>query len=140
MKKITSYIMMSVLMLTPLLAQQNSQGVKVVQQKIEKQGERLSTAFDIVVDDVKVSSNEMLIVTPVLRSNTSQDSLELDPAVMMGKTRDKVVRRMEKIGKPSAMPENVRLRDIRKNGLHHSAERIGGEQSRVAKPAICPFL
>lgn len=116
MKKITSYIMMSVLMLTPLLAQQNSQGVKVVQQKIEKQGERLSTAFDIVVDDVKVSSNEMLIVTPVLRSNTSQDSLELDPVVMMGKTRDKVVRRMEKIGKPSAMPENVRLRDIRKNG------------------------
>ena len=127
MKKITSYIMMSVLMLTPLLAQQNSQGVKVVQQKIEKQGERLSTAFDIVVDDVKVSSNEMLIVTPVLRSNTSQDSLELDPVVMMGKTRDKVVRRMEKIGKPSAMPENVRLRDIRKNGTEQHLQYVADQ-------------
>lgn len=103
-------------MAAPLFAQEKQLNIKVEQQNIQKQNNELQTTFDIVLDDeVKLTKNDMLIVTPVLRSNTTEDSLVMQPVVVMGKTRDRVVRRMDKIGKWSPMPDDAILKDVRKN-------------------------
>lgn len=96
-------------------AQSGTNGISVVAQKSIKENDRLSVNFDIVLDDAQISRNDMLTFIPVLRSNTSADSLELDPAVVMGSTRAKVVERQQKLGEPSAMPSKVFSSLIRKN-------------------------
>ena len=109
-------VALAMLMIAPLVVAQNNKApIKVAQQTAEKDNDRLNTSFNVVLDDLNLDRNDMIIMTPVLKSNTSDDSLVLDPVVVLGKTRDKVVRRNIKYNNPSPMPENVYASLLRKN-------------------------
>lgn len=109
-------VMLAVLILTPsVFAQSNEGPIKVLQQSANKDNDKLNANFDVVLDDLKLNRNDMIIMTPVLKSNTSDDSLVMEPIVVLGKTRDKVVRRNIKYNNPSPMPENSYISLKRKN-------------------------
>ena len=111
-------VMLAVLILTPAVFAQSNEGpIKVLQQSANKDNDKLNANFDVVLDDLKLNRNDMIIMTPVLKSNTSEDSLVLEPIVVLGKTRDKVVRRNIKYNNPSPMPENSYISLKRKNGM-----------------------
>ena len=86
---------------------QSERTVKVEASEFVKQNERLSVAFDMILNDVQLNRNNLLMVTPVLRSNATGDSLELAPVAVAGATREKVIRRNKKFGKPSGVPDNA---------------------------------
>ncbi len=86
---------------------QSERTVKVEASEFVKQNERLSVAFDMILNDVQLNRNNLLMVTPVLRSNATGDSLELAPVAVAGTTREKVIRRNKKFGKPSGVPDNA---------------------------------
>lgn len=110
-------VMLSVLMFVPsVIAQNYDTSIKVTQQLAEKKNNKLNTSFDVVFDDnFKLGRNDMIIMTPVLKSNTSEDSIVFEPIVLVGKVRDKVIRRNQKYGNASPMPINVYSTLKRKN-------------------------
>ncbi len=69
---------------------------------------------NIVPSNIKVRASEMLVLTPVLHSNTSEDSLEFAPVVILGKLRSKLVERAQKLKSPSPLPDNVTAKIIQK--------------------------
>lgn len=121
---------LAMLMFVPsIFAQESKAPIQVLKQVAEKESEMLNTSFDIMLDDkFKLGANDMIILTPVLKSNTSDDSLVLEPMVVMGKTRDKVIRRNQKYRNASAMPNEVFSSLLRKN----KSEQLLSYNSSVA--------
>lgn len=58
-----------------------------------KENNTLSVYMDIVLDALKIGSDEMLTLTPVLTANTGTQSRALPPAVVNGRRRQKMVER-----------------------------------------------
>ena len=58
-----------------------------------KENNTLSVYMDIVLDALKIGSDEMLTLTPVLTANTGTQSRALPPAVVNGGRRQKMVER-----------------------------------------------
>ncbi|WP_294080484.1 DUF3868 domain-containing protein [Proteiniphilum sp. UBA5384] len=76
-------------------------GITIENETAVKQGDRVSVSFDITFDALKVKRNNMLVLTPLLKSNrNSHESLILAPVVVAGKKRVKVLRRKSALGEP----------------------------------------
>ena len=64
-----------------------------------KQYDRLSVSFDISLDALQVQNNNMLLLTPVLKSNANNlDNVALEPVVVAGKKRNKALVRKQVLG------------------------------------------
>lgn len=109
---------LALLMFAPMAVAQGSDNpIRIVKESAEKKSNKLTTSFDVVLGkSLKVGRNDMIIMTPVLKSKTSDDVLMLDPVVVMGGTRDKVVRRNLKYKNETALPDNTLSKLKRKNG------------------------
>lgn len=74
-------------------------GINIGDPAAVKQRDRLSVSFNIALDGLKVKSNDMLALTPVLKSNeNSLDSITLAPVVVAGRQRYKVLQRKQVLG------------------------------------------
>lgn len=79
----------------------------------KKVNEQLQINMDISLDNLNLKANDMLILTPVLKANNGEESLELPHVVTLGKKRNKVYNRNKKLNNRTAIPahtESVKAR------------------------------
>lgn len=95
MKLKNIFIIAAFFVITPFLFSQTAsdKGLSIENRRVERQGELLSVSMDIVIDDLNVRSNDMIMLSPVLISNSGEAELELSPIAVLGKKRSKVVQR-----------------------------------------------
>src|SRR5690554_4871815 len=89
----------------PLLMSQTGylDEVSVENSHVEQQNDELSLTLDIVLDGLKIRSNDMIVLTPVLVSNTDEIELELAPVVIVGNKRSKILQRDIRLNNPSGL-------------------------------------
>lgn len=103
--------------------------IKVINQLSEKTvAGKLNTTFDIVIsDEFKLRSNDMIMFTPILRSNTTNDSLVLNAMVVSGSKRNMAQRRSQSIYNISLIPQDaysVSKRDNHKVQVIHYENEV----------------
>lgn len=76
------------------------QGVKTENLKVYRQKGNVSVAMDITVDGLDIRSNDMVILTPVIKSNRDETALQLAPVVLAGNRRSKILRRKQHFHHP----------------------------------------
>lgn len=86
---------------------QNIRDIKIQELIYKKIDEAVLVEAQILTGGVALSPNEMLIITPMLHSNVTRDSLELAPIVVLGKTRDKIVKRGTRLDNKTYFPANA---------------------------------
>lgn len=72
------------------------QGVKVENPQASRHNGKVTVSMDIVVDGLDMKSNDMIILTPVLKSNQDFTTAELPPVVIAGNKRNKILKRQQK--------------------------------------------
>lgn len=91
-------------------------GIKIENHTFVKQQDQLSISFDVLINDLKVNSNNLVLLTPVLKSNlVSKDSVVLPPIVVAGGRRAKILRRNEVLGNQHSFAEVPLALIVRKN-------------------------
>lgn len=82
-------------------AQKQQVDIKVFNDRFVTMDDRISVSFDFIVDNSWIKKGDMLILTPILKSNKNNaDSLALSPVVVAGKQRFKILNRKIKLGLP----------------------------------------
>ena len=95
------YLIVAFLTVIPGVFAQDTQlsGLKIENRSVVKQGDRVSVSFDISLDELQVKSNNILVLTPLLKSNENKlDEVALEPVVVAGKKRFKILSRKEALG------------------------------------------
>ena len=117
MKKITISILILLFAELSVWAQQNyldqmrPEGLHIT--KSHGVGE---VVFDLRVDSLSLSSDHLLLFTPMILSHDGSRKVDLPPIVVVGKRRNHILERpYEWKGKPQ-LPENVYAKLIRRNG------------------------
>ncbi len=96
MKKINFYILFITLFFSAfnLHAQvDNSKIVKAEQVQVKKDGDKVIINMNLNLRDLDLGSQEMVIVTPVVRSKDGSSTHTFQPVVITGSTRDKALQR-----------------------------------------------
>lgn len=97
MKLKSKYILLAIVFLaiTPIVFSQAGylDAISVVNSEAKLQGDQLSVNMNIVLDDLKVRSNDLIILTPVLVSNSDDIEREMAPVVIAGNKRYKILQR-----------------------------------------------
>lgn len=90
----------------PLRSQMIQSGdFKVSSEHISKESNHVSISMVIDLDELIVKRNEMVILTPVLKSNEPNgEVLSLAPVVITGTLRNKIINRKEKLGNMDQLP------------------------------------
>ncbi|MFT4223858.1 OmpA family protein [Dysgonomonas sp.] len=110
--------------LPAVYSQTQPDSFKVSSQRIVKEGSRVSVSMEFNLDEMNVRRNDMVILTPVLKSNdTNGEKLLLPPVVVTGGLRNKIVNRKENLGNQDQLPFDVQPQAIlkRKNNTSQSA-------------------
>ncbi|WP_158602573.1 DUF3868 domain-containing protein [Proteiniphilum sp. X52] len=81
----------------------------------EKVNDRVQIAMDVLLSDLQLNTNDMLILTPVLYSNNSADSMAFAPMAVLGKVRNRIVERNTKLNNPVPLPAGTQAVVARKN-------------------------
>ena len=107
MKKIQLIVALS--LLTFMASAQTSyiQNVAFNNLTHQKSGNEVLVDAQIITEGFDIRKNDMLVLTPVLYSNTSDDHIELAPVVVLGKTRGKVIERGKRLNNPTPLPSNA---------------------------------
>ncbi|MDO5036585.1 MAG: OmpA family protein [Porphyromonas sp.] len=63
-------------------------------------GTQLNLSFVAQLDQIRVGSQDLWIFVPVLKSNQGDESLQLEPFFVAGKTRARVIERERRLGNP----------------------------------------
>lgn len=96
-------------------------GLRTVNETAVKQGDQVSVSFDLSLDALKVKRNNMLVLTPVLRSNeNANDHAVLAPVVVAGSKRNKLLTRKERLGAELPLAEEPAVIVARKNNTEQS--------------------
>lgn len=96
-------------------------GINIENQAVVKQHDQLSVSFDISLDALQVKRNNMLVLTPVLKSNeNSLDNIALPPVVVAGKKRNKILHRKEVLGEQLPLADEPVAVVARKNNSEQS--------------------
>ena len=83
----------------PIYSQTQPEKLKITGEKLEKQDNLVSVSMNLVLDEMNVKGNDMVILTPVIKSNkTRRDSLQLPPIVITGGLRNKIINRKNSLG------------------------------------------
>lgn len=70
----------------------------------KKINDELQIDLKVALETLKLNANDMLILTPILYSNTGTETIEFAPVVLMGKTRSKAIERSKHLNNPVEMP------------------------------------
>lgn len=74
--------------------------VKIVNERIDRKGDKATVELEFIVNDVAVRSNEMVIYTPtIISSQNDADRTELAPLWLAGNKRNKILVRKQKLDK-----------------------------------------
>jgi outer membrane protein OmpA-like peptidoglycan-associated protein len=76
------------------------QGVKTENLKVYRQKGNVSVAMDITVDGLDIRSNDMVILTPVIKSNHDGTNVQLAPVILAGSRRSTILRRKQHFHHP----------------------------------------
>lgn len=119
MKNITilrSYLFVALIGITvPIYSQAQSEKFNLSKEQFKKQNNQLSVSMDFTIDQMKVKGNEMIILTPILKSNENGvDSLQLPPVVVAGKLRNKLLNRANSLGKDLPFSEKPQTIIVKK--------------------------
>ncbi len=96
-------------------------GIKVENQTAVKQGDNVLLSFDISLHNLQVKSNNMVVLTPILRSNENHlDEVALNPVVVSGKKRGKILRRKEVLGEKQLVAGELLAMVVRENNAPQS--------------------
>lgn len=86
-------------LITPAYAQTQPDRVKVTEEQIAKKDNQVSVSMNLILDEMTVKGNDMVILTPVLKSNDDNtDSLKLASIVVAGGLRNKILDRKNSLG------------------------------------------
>ncbi|MDD4697625.1 MAG: DUF3868 domain-containing protein [Fermentimonas sp.] len=126
MKKII-YISLAVAMMLPMMPDLFAQEYYNDQLAIEnltisKEEDNTDISMDVNFSNLNLNKNEMLIITPVIISPETENTAELEPFTVIGKLRNKALKRSyNSIGKVALKyPEENRI--VRKNGTDQSIQ------------------
>mgnify|MGYP000860130444 FL=1 len=107
-KTYITYLFIAFIITLPEVWAQNANpsGIKIENQKAVKHESQLSISFNIDLNSLQVKHNDMLILTPVLKSNKqTHDSITLQSVIIAGKKRMKVLNRERVLGKQNPLTE-----------------------------------
>lgn len=107
MKKIQYIVALSLITFTASAQTSYIQSVAFNNLTHQKSGNEVLVNAQIITEGVDIRKNDMLVLTPVLYSNTSDDNIELAPVVVLGKTRGKVIERGKRLNNPTPLPSNA---------------------------------
>lgn len=106
----------------PAYSQTQPDKVKISGEKFIKQDNLVSVSMNLILDEMNVNGNDMVILTPVLRSNKSKtDSLSLPSVVVTGGLRNKILSRKSSLGE--ALPFNEEPKTVVKR-INHTAQSV----------------
>ncbi len=130
MKRKNILTLFILLVASPLLFSQvtSTKEVSIDNSRVERQGDRLLVAMDIVLDDLEVRSNDQVVFTPALVSNSGEAEVELAPVVVAGKKRFKLIERATRLGNETGI--EVEPLEI--------ARRNNGAPQQIAYAAYIP--
>lgn len=139
MKRVFILITITLLLsFEPMMAQTNyTDQITIDNLHISKKSGITSVSFDVNLNDLKISKNDLLIITPVILSNNGTESLALEPFVVKGNLRSKILDRpLEWEGKTHLdVPDTMQL--VRKNNtsqlLQYNTTAPFSEWQRQAK-------
>lgn len=90
-----------------LHSQKDTEKFSVVSKHISRDLPDICITMDFIINDMKIDRNDMMILTPTLKSNEiNGESLSLSPIVISGKLRNKIISRKEKLGKQDQLLYN----------------------------------
>ena len=101
MKKINLYIFVLILLfpVANVNAQENRKNAIIADRlAIQKIGDSIKMLVNLNLDNVELSSQEMITVTPIARSADGLKYHEFAPVVVTGRTRDKALKRLVDFG------------------------------------------
>ncbi|NLI35465.1 MAG: DUF3868 domain-containing protein [Bacteroidales bacterium] len=96
------YILFAFVMMTAVSHAQTSylQGVKVENLKIGRLNDKMGVSMNVVIDGLDIKPNDMVILTPVIKSNHDETSVQLAPIVLAGHKRFKILKRKQMFHNP----------------------------------------
>ena len=126
MKKIF-YILFLALISTSIATAQTRyiNNVKFDNLSTQKVNDQVQVNMNMLLQTLKLNSNDMLILTPVLYSNKGTDSVELAPVVVLGKIRNRIVERNERLHNAVPVPSNAQTVVARKNNSNQVVNYSG---------------
>ncbi len=131
--KIVLFSLLSVIIL-PLCAQTKSDNLRISSERIIKSVNQVSVSMDLDLDEVSVKRNEMVILTPVLKSNNpGGERLSLPPVVITGGLRNKIVTRKQKLGNQDQLPFETEPQIILKR-KNKTAQSVNYKTSVAYRP------
>ena len=105
----------------PSYTQTSPDKVKVTEEKFEKQDNQVSVSMNLVLDEMNVKGNDMVILTPILKSNKNKkDSLQLPAVVVTGGLRNKIINRKNSLGGDLPFNEEPKIITKRLNNKSQS--------------------
>lgn len=91
--------------LLPVRSQTQPENLKVSSPNIVREDNQVSVRMNFEIDEMRVKRNEMVILTPVLKSNEPDGrKLSLPAVVITGGLRNKIVERKQKLGYLEQLP------------------------------------
>lgn len=89
----------------PIQSQTQSDDFKIKSKHITRDANQISIALDLTLNEMNIESNDMVILTPTLKSNDlNGEILSLPPIVISGKVRDKIIARKIKLDNTDQLP------------------------------------
>lgn len=98
-------LIIALLAVTPFLFSQNGylDEIGIENNRVEQRNNRLWVDMDIVLDGLKLRSNDMIEITPLLVSNNGEIVNELPSVVVAGKRRSKILERSMKLNNSTGL-------------------------------------
>lgn len=95
--------------------------IKVEDVRVTRDGDHVSVGMNINLDDLKIRSNDVILLSPALRmSGTKEIAKMLPPIQVSGRTRSLVLDRMADTGIPRGWEVEPKMAFDRKNGTQQS--------------------
>lgn len=94
----------------PSYTQTRPDKVKITEEKFEKLDNRVSISMNLILDGMNVKRNDLVILTPVLKSNKNKkDSLRLPSVIVTGGLRNKIINRKNSLGENLPFSEEPKI-------------------------------
>lgn len=98
--------------------------------QVQREGETLTISMDLLLDELRMGSNDLLILTPIIRAEDGQQEARLTPIMVAGRKRAQILGRQQALGnEPDYMtpaPKSIVTR------YGKSAQRVG-YSDRIAR-------
>lgn len=94
----------------PTYSQTRPDKVKISEEKFEKQDNLISVSMNLILDEMDVKGNDMVILTPILKSNKNKkDNIQLPAVIVTGGLRNKIINRKNSLGENLPISEEPKI-------------------------------